>query len=104
MRAGRRLWAGRVINQHVPLNLRADLVPGRVQIVIKLEAQPELGGRAEEAGQAQSGIGRNPPPAVNNLFAFFALFAVRFLLHLNSYNWISTLFTSFGLGFSRLIH
>src|SRR5262249_46754522 len=41
--------------------------PGHAQVILRLEAQPELGAGAEEARQPQGGIGRDSPPSAYDL-------------------------------------
>jgi len=48
-------------------NAVAQLVFLDVQIVLRLESQPELGRRVEVAGQAQRRVGRDAPPACHDL-------------------------------------
>ena len=67
---GRRLIvaaSGTLQGHDAALDRIADLSPGHAQVVLGLEAQPELGARAEEARQPQGGVRRDSPPAAHHL-------------------------------------
>lgn len=52
---------------YASLNLRADGASGNPQVIFGLESEPHLGRNAKRTRQAQGGIGRDTPFAVDDL-------------------------------------